>query len=70
MNKTREIMSIVAVTSAAAIIVLPGVLSNPVWPRPQDKIVVAHHRLAGTIKTFRVVFPMRREQKDMLQKRK
>jgi hypothetical protein len=30
MNKTREIMSIVAVTSAAAIIVLPGVLSNPV----------------------------------------
>jgi hypothetical protein len=28
MNKKREIMSIVAVITAAAIIVLPGVLSN------------------------------------------
>jgi hypothetical protein len=30
MNKTREIISIVAVIAAAAILVLPGVLSNPV----------------------------------------
>ena len=30
MNKTREMTSIVAVLSATAILVLPGVLSNPV----------------------------------------
>jgi hypothetical protein len=30
MNKTRKITSIVAVLSATAILVLPGVLSNPV----------------------------------------
>jgi hypothetical protein len=30
MNKTREIMLIVTVIAAAAILVLPGVLSNPV----------------------------------------
>jgi hypothetical protein len=30
MNKTREITSIVAVIAAATILVLPGVLSNPV----------------------------------------